>query len=147
MTERAMQIVLGFTAAWLLVTGLIGLLAPDTFFDEIGHYGVENSHYVGDVGAFQTAAGFGILLAIWRPAWRAPLLWVGAVWFGLHALNHAFDTGEARSNARGWLDTILLALGGFGSAFLARDAERLQREAAAPGAAATAEDPQLTASR
>jgi hypothetical protein len=133
MTERAMQLVLGFTAAWLLVTGVMGLVAPDTFFDEIGKYGVENSHYVGDVGAFQTAAGLGILVAIWRPAWRAPLLWVGAAWFLLHALNHAFDTSEARSEGRGWLDTILLALGGIGSGFLARDAARLQREAEPAG--------------
>ncbi len=88
-----------------------------------------------------------MLLAINRPSWRAPLLWVGAAWFGLHALNHLFDVGEARSDARGWLDTVVLALGGVGSAFLARDAERLRREAPVPGPALATEDEELSAPR
>jgi hypothetical protein len=132
MSERGLQIALGLTGAYLLASGLLALIAPDTFFDDIGRYGVENSHYVGDVGAFQAAAGVGVLLAVNRPVWRAPLLWVGAVWFGLHALNHAFDVGEARSDARGWLDTILLAFGGVGSAYLARVSERLRKTETLP---------------
>jgi hypothetical protein len=127
MSERELKWALLFPALFLLVTGLLALIAPDTFFDQIGKYGVENSHYVGDVGAFQAAAGVGVLIAIGRPSWRAPLLWVGTVWFGLHALNHLFDIGEASSNARGVLDTVLLALGGVGSAYLAMVSERLQR--------------------
>ena len=41
---------------------------------------------------------------------------------------HAFDTGEAKSEARGWSDTILIALGGVGAAWLARVSERLLGE-------------------
>ena len=107
--------------------GLLALIAPGTFFDEIGRYGIENSHYVGDNGSFTAAAGLGLLLPVTRPAWRAPLLWVGAIWFGLHALNHLFDVGEARSDARGIFDTAALALVAVLTAFLARDAERLRR--------------------
>ena len=95
-----------------MVTGLLALVAPDTFFDQIGHYGIENSHYVGDVGAFMLAFGVAIGIAVVRPAWRAPLLWLGALWYGFHAINHVFDTGEAKSEARGWTDTLLLAFGG-----------------------------------
>ena len=127
MSERGLQIALALSGAYLLASGLLALIAPDTFFDDIGRYGVENSHYVGDVGAFLAAAGIGVLLSVNRPAWRAPLLWVGAVWFGLHALNHLFDIGEARSDARGILDTVLLALGAIGAAYLARVSERLRR--------------------
>ena len=50
-----------------------------------------------------------------RPAWRAPLLWLGALWYGFHAINHAFDTGEAKSEARGWTDTLLIAFGALGA--------------------------------
>jgi hypothetical protein len=134
LSERDLRWALLFPALFLLVTGLMAMVAPDTFFDQIGKYGVENSHYVGDVGAFQTAAGLGLLVAIGRPAWRAPLLWVGAAWFELHALNHLFDIGEARSDARGTLDTVLLALGGVGSAYLAVASERLRRSAESGGA-------------
>ena len=127
MTERAMQATLAVSGAWLVVTGLLAMVAPDTFFDQIGRYGVENSHYVGDVGAFQLAAGLGLWVAIVRPAFRVPMLVVGVFWFGLHALNHLFDVGEARSDGRGWLDTILLALGAVGSGWLASQAARLER--------------------
>ena len=128
MTERAMQIVLGITGFYLVASGVLAMVAPDTFFDDIGRYGVENSHYVGDVGAFMLAAGIALAVCVVRPSWRVPILWTGAFWFGLHALNHAFDTGEARSEARGWLDTILLALGAVGSAYLATVAARMEGE-------------------
>ena len=128
MTERSLQAVLAVAAAYQIVTGAMALIAPDTFFDEIGRYGIENSHYVGDVGAFMLAAGIALAVCVVRPSWRVPILWTGAFWFGLHALNHAFDTGEARSEARGWLDTVLLALGAVGSAYLATVAARMEGE-------------------
>lgn len=124
-SERALKAVLVVIAAWHIVTGGMALIAPDTFFDQIGHYGIENSHYVGDVGAFMLAYGVAVAIAIVRPAWRAPILWLGALWYGFHAINHAFDTGEAKSEARGWSDTLLLAFGGVAAAWLARVSERL----------------------
>jgi hypothetical protein len=124
-SERALKAVLLVIAAWHIVTGGMALVAPDTFFDQIGHYGIENSHYVGDVGAFMLAYGVAVAIAIVRPAWRAPILWLGALWYGFHAINHAFDTGEAKSEARGWSDTLLLAFGGVAAAWLARVSERL----------------------
>jgi len=126
-SERALKIVLAVIAAYHVVTGGLALLAPDTFFDEIGMYGVENSHYVGDVGAFMLAFGVALAIAVVRPSWRAPLLWLGALWYGIHAVNHAFDTGEAKSDTRGWSDTLLIALGAVLSAWLARVSERLAR--------------------
>lgn len=124
-SERALKAVLFFIALWHIVTGGMALLAPDTFFDQIGHYGIESSHYVGDVGAFMLAYGVAIAIAIWRVSWRAPILWLGALWYGFHALNHAFDTGEAKSEARGWSDTIAIAFGGAAAAWLARVSEKL----------------------
>jgi hypothetical protein len=127
-SERALKAVLAFVAAYHVLTGALALLAPGTFFDQIGHYGAENLHYVGDVGAFTLAFGVALAIAVARPAWRAPLLWLGALWYGFHAINHAFDTGEARSEARGWTDTLLIAFGALASAWLARVSERLRAE-------------------
>ena len=124
---RAVLVVLGLVQA---ASGALALVAPDTFYDEIGHYGVENSHYVGDVGAFVLAFGVAVLVAAQRPAWRVPVLVLGALWYGLHAINHVFDVGEARSDARGIFDTVYIALGGVFFAYLAWVATRLQ----APGA-------------
>jgi hypothetical protein len=125
MTEKTLKIVLAVVAAYHVITGGLALVSPDTFFDDIGQYGLENSHYVGDVGAFMLAFGVALAIAVVRPSWRAPLLWLGALWYGFHAINHAFDTGEARSDERGWGDTVLIALGALLSAWLARASERL----------------------
>jgi hypothetical protein len=55
LTEGGLRAILFVVAAYHVITGVLALLAPDTFFDDIGRYGIENSHYVGDVGAFQLA--------------------------------------------------------------------------------------------
>jgi hypothetical protein len=125
MSERSLQVVLALIGATNAAVGALALIAPDTFFDQIGKYGVENSHYVGDVGAFVLAFGIAVLISIRLPSWRVPVLGLGAIYYGLHALNHVFDTGEARSEARGWFDAIYIALGAVLLAYLARVAARL----------------------
>lgn len=130
-----MRAILVLIAAYHVITGALALFAPHTFFDQIGRYGVENSHYVGDVGAFILAFGVAVGIAVVRPAWRAPILWLGALWYGFHAINHAFDTGEARSEGRGWADTLLIAFGAAAAAGLARVSERLRTPQRPSGAA------------
>ena len=127
---RAVLVVLGALNA---ASGALALIAPDTFFDQVGRYGVENSHYVGDVGAFVLAFGVAVLVAARRPSWRVPVLALGALWYGLHALNHAFDVGEARSDALGIFDTAYIGIGALFFAYLGWAAARLQQVAAATG--------------
>lgn len=133
MSERSLQVALALIGVINAATGALALIAPDTFFDQIGTYGVENSHYVGDVGAFVLAYGIALLIAIRVPSWRVPVLALGAIYYGLHALNHVFDTGEARSEARGWGDTIAIAFGGLLLAYLARVSARLGGESRSGG--------------
>ena len=121
-----MRTVLGLLGIYHVITGGLALFAPGTFFNEIGHYGAENLHYVGDVGAFTAAYGIALLLAVGRRSWWVPMLTLGAIWYGLHAFNHAFDTDEARSSARGWVDTLLLAGGAAALAWLASVAGRMR---------------------
>ena len=130
MNERNLEVVLWVIVAYHVATGLLAMLAPATFFDEIGNYGAENTHYVGDVGSFILAYGIAVAVSIRIPSWRVPVLWVGALWYGLHAVNHVFDTGQARSDARGWTDTLLLAFGGVLFAYFAQVAARLNGEQA-----------------
>lgn len=131
--ERSLRAILGVIAAFHIGAGLLALFAPHTFFEEIGRYGAENSHYVGDVGAFYLAFGIAVGMAIVRPSWRGPLLWLGAIWYGLHAVNHAFDAGEAKSEVRGWADTLLITFGALASAWLARFCEKALRSSEAAG--------------
>jgi hypothetical protein len=124
-SEPTLRAVLAVIAAYHVLTGAMALVAPDTFFEQIGRYGIENSHYVGDVGAFTLAFGVALAIAVVRPSWRVPILGFAALWYGFHAINHAFDTGEARSEARGWADTLLIAFGAVAAAWLARVSARL----------------------
>ncbi len=121
-----MRTVLGLLGIYHVIIGGLALLAPGTFFEEIGRYGAENLHYVGDVGSFTAAYGIALLLAVGRRSWWVPMLTLGAIWYGLHAFNHAFDTGEARSEARGWIDTLLLAGAAAALAWLAGIAGRVR---------------------
>jgi hypothetical protein len=127
MTEPVMRGVLLVLGAYHVVLGGLAMLDPGTFFDEVGRYGVENGHYVGDNGSFTLALGVVLAVAALRPAWRVPVLATTALWYALHALNHAFDVGEARSDARGLFDTIALAAGAAFTVWLSWLAARLQR--------------------
>jgi hypothetical protein len=126
--EPTVKFVLVALGVFHLGEGIWQLVAPASFYDVLGHYGPENTHYVGDVGAFVIAFGIALLLAASRPSWRVPLLYLGALWYGFHALNHLFDIGEARSDLRGTVDTLLLALGAALLAGLARALDRAPRE-------------------
>jgi len=126
MNERTTRLAVGAVGAFHVLVGLYQLLLPSSFFFRIGEYGVANTHYVGDLGAFVLAFGIALLLAVGRPAWRGPLLWLGAIWYGFHGLNHLFDIGEAPSNARGVADTLLQFIGAGLLAWLATLTERLR---------------------
>jgi len=130
MSERTLRIVVALLGLYHLLTGLLALFAPGTFFDEIGRYGAENPHYVGDVGAFTAAYGVILLAAVRCPSWWTPVLLVGAAWYAAHAFNHLLDIDEARSDARGTLDTILLAFGSAALSWLAVAASRLKPQPA-----------------
>ena len=127
--ERTLRLAVGALGVFHVFEGLWQLVAPASFFDKIGQYGLENTHYVGDVGAFVIAYGIALLLAVGRVSWRAPLLYLGALWYAFHAVNHVFDTGEAVSSARGWADTLLLLLGAALLAWLASVCDRSARQA------------------
>jgi hypothetical protein len=91
-----------------LVLGLALWLAPGTFFEEVGPYGVRNDHYMGDLATFYLALGAASLVAVVRARWRVPVLAVALVQYVLHSLNHLIDVGEADP---GWLGPAnLLAL-------------------------------------
>ena len=127
---RAVLILLGVVQ---VASGALALVAPGTFFDEIGRYGVENQHYVGDVGAFVLAFGIAVLIAAQRPTWRVPVLVLGALWYGIHAINHAFDVGDARSDARGIFDSLYIGIGALLYAYLAWAAARFQASGTTSG--------------
>jgi hypothetical protein len=123
--ERSLRVVTAALGAFHVLVGAWQFFASGSFFEHVGRYGAENIHYVGDLGSLTLAYGIGLLLAAGRPGWRAPLYALGAIWYALHAVNHLFDIDEnGISEARGVLDTVLIAVGAVALAWLARVSER-----------------------
>jgi hypothetical protein len=90
--------------------GALMALVPGTFFDAVADFGVRNDHYLRDVATFYLAFGAVLLLAVNRPTWRAPALAFGALQYGLHALNHLLDIGDADPGWIGPFDFVSLAV-------------------------------------
>jgi hypothetical protein len=95
-------------AALQLAQGALMVLAPRTFFDQIGPFGAYNDHYIRDAATWSLALGVVFLVAAARPRWRPPVLLFAAVQFGLHTLNHLVDIGDAAKTGVGVFDFVSL---------------------------------------
>ena len=102
-------LLIAFAAGQLLLGALLWL-APGFFFDEIGPYGVRNDHYMADLATWYLAAGVALLVATVRVAWRVPLLFLVALQYALHSVNHLLDVGEADPRWLGPVNLVALAL-------------------------------------
>jgi hypothetical protein len=106
---RVRALLIAFAAGQLLLWALLWL-APGFFFDEIGPYGARNDHYMADLATWYLAAGVALLVATVRVAWRVPLLFLVALQYALHSVNHLLDVGEADPRWLGPVNLVALAL-------------------------------------
>ncbi len=85
------------------------IAAPHSFFTAIGPFGGYNRHYIRDAATFEAALGFGLLVAVRKPAWRVPALAITLVQFALHSVNHLLDIGASHPAWPGYFDFFSLA--------------------------------------
>jgi hypothetical protein len=109
--EAALRAGLLALAGVQLVTGLLLVLAPGSFYDAVANFGSRNDHDLRDMAAFYFASAAVLAIATSRRSWRAAVLAVVALQYGLHALNHVRDAGKADPSWVGPADAIALALG------------------------------------
>lgn len=116
-TRRYADVVLAVFGVYSVVLGLFMLLAPGTFYDTIGAFGVRNDHFIFDSASFQLPLGLMMLAALKWPWWRVPTLAFATMHWALHSLSHLIDTNHAAGNWIGWLEagglvftTVLLAI-------------------------------------
>lgn len=102
---------LAFIGAYQVALGTFMVLAPGSFFDQIGPYGPQNDHYTRDAGTFTIALGLVLLIAAWRPRWRVAAIAGALFQYVLHAVNHLADIGAADPERLGPINFALLALG------------------------------------
>jgi hypothetical protein len=94
-----------------LFLGILMAVAPGVFFELIGPYGVRNDHYVHDTAGFQVALAALLLIAVRRPSWRVPALAANAIQWGLHAISHLIDMGNADPTWIGYFDAVATIAG------------------------------------
>jgi hypothetical protein len=112
-----------------LVLGLWLAFAPGAFYDALANFGARDDHFLRDNAMFYLAAAPTLALAVSRPSWRAPVLAVVGLQYGLHAINHLVDIGDADPSWVGPFDFVSLALGAALIFVMLRVALRDDREA------------------
>ncbi|ULE34923.1 hypothetical protein [Mycobacterium sp. IDR2000157661] len=102
---------------YALAIGLFMIVAPGTFFDTLGAFGVRNDHYIFDNASFEVPQGLMLLAAVRWPSWRVPALAFATVHWALHSISHLVDPHHAAGDWVGWLEagglvvtTAILAL-------------------------------------
>ncbi len=102
-------------AIWMLV-------APFHWYENlpagVPDYGPFNLHFVRDIGAAYLTASLGLIWGLLRPPVRTPAVALAALFYGLHAAIHVYDTLVGHVGMHhAWLDipgvylpAVLLAL-------------------------------------
>jgi hypothetical protein len=92
------------------LTGLALALTPHRFYTAIADFGPRNVHDLRDMSAFYLASAVVLVAAARRPSWRAPVLALTGLQYGLHALNHVVDVGNSHPSWVGPFDVATLVL-------------------------------------
>jgi hypothetical protein len=123
-TRLALRPLLLIAGAYHVALGAFMVIAPRTFYEEIGPFGPYNDHYVRDIASFYLAMGVCLLLAVGRRSWQVPVLFLCLLQYALHVLNHVWDVSDADPSWLGPVNLIVIALIGAGLWWLWRAAGR-----------------------
>lgn len=111
-----------------LLLGAFLAIAPETFEDTIAPYGGgADSHFLRDIATFYLAVGAALLLAIRRRSWRVPVLFVVALQYAVHTVNHLIDIGDTDPSWLGPFNFVSLLLLTVLTGWVLAGAARLER--------------------
>jgi hypothetical protein len=113
-------IILAGFGVFTVVLGVWAMIAPHSFFDNIGHFEPYNRHFLHDVGAFQIGLGAAALFAL---VWRGDA--VLAVLGGVAAGATAHEIAHIADHGIGGRDSDPYTLGFIAAALVATFAWRL----------------------
>ncbi|MGH2905539.1 MAG: hypothetical protein ACRDKI_02075 [Solirubrobacterales bacterium] len=128
--RRAVPLTIAALGVSQILISLWMVAAPHSFFEHVGPFGTYNSHYVGDVAAFQAGIGLALLASYWVPALRLGALFAMLSAVGLHVINHVVDISDAHAgSSAGWLDVLTISALFVLVAYLLRCVVKEQEEA------------------
>jgi uncharacterized protein YjeT (DUF2065 family) len=91
------------------VTGIWLAVAPGNFVDTIAPFGDAPDHFLRDISTFYLALGVALLLSVSRRSWRVPVLFLAALQYAIHTLNHLLDIGGTDPAWLGYFNFAALA--------------------------------------
>jgi hypothetical protein len=92
------------TAAWIVV-------APHSFYTQVGAFGLYNGHFLRDAGTMTLGAGLALAASLRWTSLRAGALAANLGLIGVHAVNHWFDVGNAHAGSNaGVSDAVSLTI-------------------------------------
>ena len=109
MSERRVVQGIAVLGGLQLATGLALALVPGTFHQTLADFGARNDHFLRDYSTYYLVTAAALLMAIRRPSWRVPVLFIVTVQYALHALNHLIDIGNSDPSWLGPFDFVALA--------------------------------------
>ncbi len=102
----AWSLVLGVLALGSLANGVWMLVDPGRWYTDlpaaVPDTGPLNEHFVRDIGCAFLTAGGALLWGALRPRVRPVTVTLAAVFFGLHALLHVYDTAWGGLGGHHW---------------------------------------------
>lgn len=111
-----------------LLIGLFQAIAPGTFIDQVAPFGPgADDHFLRDLATFQIAVGAALVLAVRRPTWRVPVLFLATLQGILHTVNHLVDIADTDPGWLGPFDFFTLLLLTAITAWVLAGAARLAR--------------------
>ncbi len=95
----ALALISAGNASWMLIDPIHWYSDLPAGVPDFGNY---NEHFVRDIGCAFLTFTVALAWAAFRPAVRAPLVGISAVFFAAHALLHIYDTARGFVEANHW---------------------------------------------
>lgn len=126
--EKRIRQALVLLAAVQLFLGAFLVIAPGTFVDKLAPYGSgADDHFLRDLGTFYLAMGAALLLAVRRVSWRVPVLFLIALQYAIHTINHLIDIADTDPSWLGPFNFVSLLMLTAITAWVLAGAARLGR--------------------
>ena len=115
--ERWLRPALAILGGSQIGAGIWEAISPTSFY-RLARMGPFNEHFIRDLATLYVAFGAGLLVSIWRPSWRVPVLAVATVQYALHFVSHLVDIGKGHPGWVGPVNAALVCVGLCGFAML-----------------------------
>jgi hypothetical protein len=107
LSNKGIRIVALIAGISFVVLGLVALVSPRWFFENLGNYPPFNEHFIHDIGSFDLGIGAGLLAALRVASGLSAALVAAAVGSSAHAVAHIMDRGQGGDPSHPYVFSVL----------------------------------------